>query len=159
MTRILIALDDTDASAAAVSQAKRLFGAEADYLAINVFEAPMATFPTLRDTVTWGAVWRYDVFAATEEDAEAAREVAAEEALETAERAGLEPSRAIGQVGDPATAIIEAAHSHDVDVIVVGSHRRSWFSRLLDPSVAAEVVKRADIPVLVAKAVTTSAPS
>jgi nucleotide-binding universal stress UspA family protein len=37
------------------------------------------------------------------------------------------------------------------DVIVVGSHERSWFSRLFVPSVTADVVKEAEVPVLVVK--------
>jgi nucleotide-binding universal stress UspA family protein len=47
--------------------------------------------------------------------------------------------------------ILEAAHQHGVDVVVVGSHDRSWLSRLFAKSVSTEIVKRADVPVLLAK--------
>ena len=57
----------------------------------------------------------------------------------------------IGDVGDPAYAIIQAAHQHGVDVIVVGSHTHSWFSRLFTGSVSSDLVREADIPVLVVK--------
>ena len=42
-----------------------------------------------------------------------------------------------------------AAEEHDVDVVVVGSHDRGMLSRLLDPSVAAGVVRGTYRPVLV----------
>lgn len=151
MTRILVALDGSDESVAAAEQARQLFGDDAEYLAINVFEAPRATTPSLSDTLTWGAVWRYETFGSTEEDAEAAREVAAGEALEEAERAGLHPTRGLGQVGDPAQAIVDAADRHHADAIVVGWHQRGWLSRLIDPPVGPEVAKRAHVPVLLAK--------
>lgn len=151
MTRILVALDGSDESIAAADQARRLFGNEAEYLAINVFEAPRVTTPSLRDTLTWGAVWRYEALGSTEEDADAAREVAADEALSEAQRAGLDPAQGLGQVGDPAPAIVDAADRHHVDAIVVGWHQRGWLSRLIDPPVGPEVAKRAHVPVLLAK--------
>ena len=151
MTRILLALDGSDASLGAAARAHQLFGDDAEYLAINVFEAPNAIVPTVSDPLIWGAVWRYDVLAATEEDREAARAAAAEDARDEAEQAGVGATRAIGKVGDPATAIVEAAGQHAADVIVVGAHQRGWFSRLFDPPVAADVVKRADTPVLVVR--------
>jgi nucleotide-binding universal stress UspA family protein len=63
----------------------------------------------------------------------------------------VEEAKLIGDVGDPARAILEAAHEHGVDVVVVGSHDRSWLSRLFSKSVSTEIVKRADLPVLLAK--------
>jgi nucleotide-binding universal stress UspA family protein len=59
--------------------------------------------------------------------------------------------------GDIAETILETASQHAADVIVVGSHERGWFSRLLTPSVADAVVKRADLPVLIANAPHTRA--
>jgi nucleotide-binding universal stress UspA family protein len=79
------------------------------------------------------------------------RDVAEREARDAAERAGLKEAELLGEVGDPARSILDAAHEHGVDVVVVGSHQRSWFSRLFSRPVSAEVVKRADVPVLVAK--------
>ncbi len=70
------------------------------------------------------------------------------QATDTARQVSLD-GRPLGAIGDPATAITKAAHSHRVDVIVVGSHDRSWFSRLLRPAVAAEVLLETDIPVLI----------
>ena len=57
----------------------------------------------------------------------------------------------LGDVGDPATAIIEAAHAHAVDVVVIASHGRSWFSRLLSGSVEHDLLREADFAILVLK--------
>ena len=160
MIKVLIAVDDTDESAEAAALARRLFGDQAEYLAINVFEHPLpieprSSWPEGRP-VTWGAVWPYsagpDAPVGGDEVPEiSAHDVAESHARDAAERAGLDEAELIGEVGDPADAILGAADEHDVDVVVVGSHRRSWLSRLLSHPVSAEVVKRANVPVLVAK--------
>ena len=159
MIKVLIAVDDTSASVEAGCVGCRLFGADAEYLAIDVFE-PQArpSLPGSSPTtpMAWGAVWPYspgpdeppaggDVPEVTEFD------IAEREALDAVERAGLEDAKLIGDVGDPARANFEAAHEHGVDVVVVGSHDRSWLSRLFSKSVSTEIVKRADVPVLLAK--------
>lgn len=36
-------------------------------------------------------------------------------------------------------------------MIVVGSHDKGWFERLFSGSVSADVIKRANVPVLVVK--------
>lgn len=151
MTRILLALDGSDASHAAAAAAQRLFGTTAEYLAVNVYDAPSAMVPTLTDPLVWGAVWRYDVLAATEADSESAREIATDEARDEAALVGIEPVESIGSVGDPAEAIIAAATEHAVDAIVVGSHQRGWISRLFDPPVADDLVARSNVPVLVVR--------
>jgi K+-sensing histidine kinase KdpD len=76
---------------------------------------------------------------------------AAQEAQRVADRTGLSEAEVIGEVGDPAAAIVDAADEHHVDVIVVGSHERGCVSRLFARSVAGDVIKHAHVPVLVAK--------
>jgi nucleotide-binding universal stress UspA family protein len=156
MTRVLIAVDDTVESVEAAALARRLFGADAEYLAINVFEhAPAPRLPgsTPITPMAWGAVWPYtpEPSAGWEVPELTERDVAEREARDAVERAGVGEAELIGAVGDPAHAILEAAHEHGVDVVVVGSHERSWLSRLFSRSVSVAVVKRADLPVLVAK--------
>jgi nucleotide-binding universal stress UspA family protein len=159
VTKVLIAVDDTAESVAAAALARRLFRADAEYLAINVFEHPPATRLPGSTPITpmaWGAVWPYspepvEPPAGWEVPELTERDVAEREARDAVERAGVGEAELIGDVGDPARAILEAAHEHGVDVVVVGSHERSWLSRLFSRSVSAEVVKRADVPVLVAK--------
>ena len=53
--------------------------------------------------------------------------------------------------GDPGEAIVEAASSEQVDLIVVGSHGRGGVGRLLLGSVSDFVVRRAPCPVLVVR--------
>ena len=89
--------------------------------------------------------------AAVAEGDQAPIDAAIQVAHGVASEAHLPNPQVVGEVGDPATAIIEAAHHHQADVIVVGSHDRSWFSRLLVPSTSGAVVREADIPVLIAR--------
>lgn len=53
--------------------------------------------------------------------------------------------------GDPATAIVKFAQDENVDMIVMGTHGRSGFMRLLMGSVAEAVVRNAPCPVLTYK--------
>jgi nucleotide-binding universal stress UspA family protein len=86
-----------------------------------------------------------------EQDATAG-ELAERQADQVAVAADLPHAEVIGQVGDPTDAIIDAAARCHADVIVVGSHDRNWFQRLLSPSVADAVVHDARVPVLVVHA-------
>ncbi|SDJ39649.1 universal stress protein [Natronorubrum texcoconense] len=54
-------------------------------------------------------------------------------------------------IGQPAPAIVEYALDHDVDRIVVGSHGRSGFSRVLLGSVAERIARRASVPVTIVR--------
>jgi nucleotide-binding universal stress UspA family protein len=162
VVKVLIAVDETDESVAAAALARRLFGEDSEYLAINVFERPPPrgerdssglAAPMPGAPMGWGAVWPYRTVepGGGEVGELTARDVAERDAREAAERAGLEDTELIREVGDPAQAILDAAHEHNVDVVVVGSHQRSWLSRLFSRSVSAQIVKRAELPVLVAK--------
>jgi nucleotide-binding universal stress UspA family protein len=53
--------------------------------------------------------------------------------------------------GDPGEAIVEAADSEQVDLVVVGSHGRSGVGRFFLGSVSDFVVRRAPCPVLVVR--------
>jgi nucleotide-binding universal stress UspA family protein len=54
-------------------------------------------------------------------------------------------------IGDPADAIVDLATEEKVDLIVMGTHGRTGFSRLLMGSVAEAVVRRAPCPVFIFK--------
>jgi nucleotide-binding universal stress UspA family protein len=60
-------------------------------------------------------------------------------------------ARAERAVGDPADRIVEEARRRDADLVVVGSHGTRLARRLLLGSVSAEVVNRAQCPVLIAR--------
>ena len=53
--------------------------------------------------------------------------------------------------GDPGEAIVDAARSEAVDLVVVGSHGRGSMGRLLIGSVSDHVVRHAPCPVLVVR--------
>src|SRR5918995_1205074 len=105
MTRVLVAVDDTEGSVRAAETAHRLFGDEAEYLAVNV--------------------------------------------ANVADQSGLPDATAVGEEGDPASAILRAAEERGVDVIVVGTEERGWLDRFLRPSVSKEIVRQAHVPVLI----------
>lgn len=77
-----------------------------------------------------------------------------EELLVEAETMGAEHDRAVATeaaVGKSADEIVEYAETHDVDVIVIGSHGRSGVYRMLMGSVAETVMRRASMPVTVVR--------
>ncbi|MDR9381337.1 MAG: universal stress protein [Natronomonas sp.] len=54
-------------------------------------------------------------------------------------------------VGPPANAIVEYIETEDIDAVVIGSHGRDGFSRILLGSVAETVVRRSPVPVTVVR--------
>jgi nucleotide-binding universal stress UspA family protein len=54
------------------------------------------------------------------------------------------------EVGEPASDIVSWAQTHGCDLIVVGTHGRRGFRRLMLGSVAERVVRTAEVPVLIA---------
>ena len=64
-------------------------------------------------------------------------------------RAGDVPSEAIVREGVAPAEIIEAAKQWKADLIIVGSHNRGRFSRLILGSTAEAVIRGANCPVLV----------
>lgn len=148
MSTILLTLDETDASHFAAAKATSLFGPEATYLSLHV-EPVVSPTRTL-----WGPIHGYpfptmapgqlEDSAQRRELIESARAIAAEQTGE----AGV-TATPLGEAGEPSSAILRVAREHDVDVIVVGDHPRSWFRKLLDGSVADDLVDRAALPVLV----------
>lgn len=67
--------------------------------------------------------------------------------------AGETDSPVIDEVhtGEPETAVLEYATTHDVDAVVMGTRGRSGVGRLLLGSVTESVVRNADVPVLVVR--------
>jgi nucleotide-binding universal stress UspA family protein len=147
MTTVLIALDHSDASHAAAISAAELFGPDATYLAINVSDAPF-------DESAFVYGYAFPTVVPTMDDRPMSERVhdtvtrAREEAARLSEDAGV-PATPLGDMGDPATAILSAAAEYDVDVIVTGWNDRSWFRGLFVKPVGEELVTRANIPVLI----------
>ncbi len=61
------------------------------------------------------------------------------------------PVEIIHARGDPATAIVDMAHDHHADLIVMMTHAREGMSRLIHGSVADRVLQGAPVPVLLLK--------
>lgn len=88
-----------------------------------------------------------------QEDVPFPGEQEAREALE-ASAAGIEWNQVVHRVErgiNAAPTILEYAEANDVDLIVMGSHGRRGFRRLLLGSVTSEVVRMSPIPVLVVR--------
>ena len=160
MTRVMIALDGTDLDQRLAAAAYRLFGDDGDYWAVNVRGFGEAVDPDLVTAaipVGYGAAYPYRLpelyeFSRDSERGRALIDEARRDAATSAASAGLGDAEAIGELGEPDAAIRRSAEEHDVDVIVVGNHDRSWWSRLLRPSVSAHLVADSEIPVLVVRA-------
>lgn len=154
MTTVLLALDDSPEALAAARRAHELFGSEVTYLAVNVAEVqPTWTASPLR----FGGVYPYPVAApyplVDEEVIDpsiAARDVARETARAVADEAGI-AAAAVGEAGDPTSAILHAADEHRADVIVTGTTDKGWWRRLVDPSVSQDLVRESWLPVLVVR--------
>jgi nucleotide-binding universal stress UspA family protein len=144
MIRVLVAVDETEESVRAAEVAHRLFGEGAEYVAVNV--AVMVSDPTVLPwwgagwgvsyPITYGSAWTYRSTAPSGVSAaETEVDAATDEARSVADRSGLTGAEAVGEVGDPAEAVLRVAEERAVDVIVLGTHDRGWFDRLLHPSV------------------------
>ena len=158
MTTVLVAVDDSDTAAEVARRAHGLFGDDASYLVMHVGEQPFAG-------MTWGypyliqapglmyypTAWPVAPTTASGVDTAASSGVnlAEQQATDVANAASLGGATAVGTVGDPASAILRAGHEHHADVIVIGSHDRSWFSRLVKGSVEHDLTRDADLPVLI----------
>jgi nucleotide-binding universal stress UspA family protein len=166
MTRVLIAVDDSDSSIAAARTAHRLFGDTAEYTVISVDRARPVKWGD--DALMYGTVYPLalpgaagviggiplairrpgdDQIDATDDRVE----VGEQTADNVAHDAGLDDARTIGEEGDAVEAILSAAETEHADVIVVGSHDRGWFRRLFTTSVRDELLRDAEVPVLVAR--------
>ncbi|MGK0274306.1 MAG: nucleotide-binding universal stress UspA family protein [Ilumatobacter sp.] len=146
--KVLIAVDGTDRDRSVVRQALDLFGDDADYVVISVCPEPAAMGAASVSYATASAFSAPSLshFAdGLDADAHEAEDVAER----TADEAGMSDAETVGEVGNPATVLLQQAADSEVDVLVIGASERNWFSRLFEPSVEASVLNRATCPVLV----------
>ncbi len=150
--RVLIAVEDSDESVNAVRTAHRLFGDAAHYFVINVGNRP---YPTMEWAYAYPVAapmaWFPPTPAKEPTTNSTPEEVAAETADDVAVRAGLDDVTAVGDLGDPASAIINAADANQVDVVVIAAHDQGWFSRLFTGSVEGDLLRLANFSVLVVR--------
>ena len=156
MTRVMIAVDGSDLDARLADAALGLFGPDAEYWAVNVHSSvtpppeALAPVPGMYGGafVGYGVAYPFPPSRPGEFDEQRAS-VLHDAARAAADAAGIDDAAVVAETGDPPTAILSAAHRHGVDVIVVGSRDRSWWSKLVEPSVSSDVIEGSPIPVLV----------
>lgn len=148
-----MAVDESEATDRVVTFVNGFFsGMDVEVIGVNVARLPGPYVPA---AVPWGGMyaWGYTPGAgpgvASGSAVEAESDEVRRQAERTVESAGLEGAEAAVEVGDPAEAIERAAREHGADLIVVGSSGKSFFQRLLSPSVSRELVDEAAVPVLV----------
>jgi nucleotide-binding universal stress UspA family protein len=144
-TRLLVPVDGSDASEAAVELAATL---------AHDVAAKELSFCYVVDVES-----DYRVAAAAEGGADASELVEeteheghtyVERAIARAAAAGV-ASTAVVLEGDPPGAIAKLAREHAIDLIVVGTHRPKGIERLLFGSTAEKIMRHTDVPVLMVK--------
>jgi nucleotide-binding universal stress UspA family protein len=134
--RILLATDLSTASEGATEEALALArDLRADLLVVSVID-PASHLPGL--------------MAARMDQRRAAREVAAQGIVVRGRRAGVNVNFLVWE-GEPGPAIVEAAASEGVDLVVVGTRSRSRVERLVLGSVSDHVVRHAPCPILIVR--------
>ena len=136
--RVLVPIDGSDPADTALRHALERFE-DAEIVALYVMDP-------VDSSTAWGPGSADQWLSASEERAEAVLEAATETASELGR--SVVPESILGR---PTHTIIEYADEHDIDHIVIGSHGRSGLPRVLLGSVAETVVRRASVPVTVAR--------
>lgn len=159
MTRVMIAVDGSELDAEVAAAAHQLFGDDARYWAVNVqfsgSAANLVPVPAMYGgaMVGYGTAYPYlapEPYRVADGD-ESEHERIEASARAVVDEAGIADAEVVAEIGDPPTAILRAAHDHQVDVIVVGNHERGWWSKLLVASVTDDLLDASTIPVLVVK--------
>ena len=151
MKRVLIAIDGTPESNDAARFAHHLFGGDVDYLVLTVADtgALLGTALPLADPMLSGGAAYVDPQVARETIEHAVHD-ARHTASET-DNAVDDHAETIVETGAPGDVICRVAEERGADLIVIGSHDRNWFSRLLTPSVRNHVLDHSPCPVLVVR--------
>jgi nucleotide-binding universal stress UspA family protein len=71
---------------------------------------------------------------------------------DVAERAGATGARALVEIGQPVERLTAVARTLNAELLVLGSRRRTWLTRLLGGGIAARLVAESPVPVVVAPA-------
>lgn len=129
---ILIATELSPISSFVVDRAKHL---------AKVHDAELSIVHAILPTITYASIYF------TPEIQENLIKDAREKMAELGTKFKIKKSNQYVLVGDPKEAILDLAKEIKADLIIVGSHHRSWFSPLLG-STASNVVSRAECDVL-----------
>lgn len=143
MARILVPIDGSEAAWTALDHSLRVFEG-ADLEVIHVVDPMETHYGTDGQLIH------------TQEEYDRIRE-RADRLCATAERRAAEFDAAeqvhthVEVDRNPARAIVEFAGEHEVDQIVLGSHGKSRFQRVLLGSVAETVARRSPVPVTIVR--------
>jgi nucleotide-binding universal stress UspA family protein len=137
MTTALIAIDNCPESDDVMASAQCLLEPDTRFIVVSVV-SPVYVSPIAPETMM------------VMPDASALRQEAQQMVQEAGSHLDETPTTE-ALVGDPVDAICASAREHAVDVIVIGSHDRGWFSRALDPPLRDRLVREAPCPVLVVR--------
>lgn len=138
--RVLIPYDGSEQSKAALEYAASNH-ADDEIVLLNVLDFVEVGYGAAPDMALAG-YW--------EEWHEQAESSAKELLADAATMLDTEPETEI-VVGQPSRAIVEYIDEGDIDAVVIGSHGREGFSRVLLGSVAETVVRRSPVPVTVVR--------
>lgn len=146
---MLIAVDDDAESRDALSFAARLLPDEHDVVVLNVARSTITPYGTIGGL---GTTFAGDAALSAEADLRA-QEIADQEAERIVERAAHEVHADEQRVehGDVGPTICQVAEDEGAELVVLGTHDRSRWSRLWFGSVSDHVVRHAPCPVLVVR--------
>jgi len=142
--KIVIGVDDSPHSRAAIDYLKRMRWPAGTEVAVLSVAKPAIIAHTLVDAGGIGYMKAYE-----EEQVQEHQELAARVEREMQDVGFKTTARVL--TGDPREAIVEAARAEKADLVVLGSHGRTGFDKLLMGSVASHVVTHAPCSVLVVK--------
>ncbi|MGE5175297.1 MAG: universal stress protein [Hyphomicrobiales bacterium] len=140
--KVLVGVDDSPFSEAAIEYAKRAAWPQGTEFLVLSSSPPIWVGPG--EAVAVGPIAQLN-----QEQQDYHRSIA-EKASKSLTGSGL-VAKAMTGLGDPRSAIVDAATRERVDLVIVGSHGRSGFKKLLLGSVASHVVAHAPCSVLVVK--------
>ena len=142
--KILIAVDDSAESRQAVDAAYQYFGQGHDYTVLAVSDPD----PSL---VAGQGAGAFTSAVALRSYVEQALEAAANTAVARAQQHLPTASDTAVVTGRTGSAICKTAVDCGSDLIVIGSHDKSFWERLVDPSVGRYLVDNAPCPVLIVR--------
>jgi len=141
LRKVLIATDGSESAEKAASfgvEIARLSGAKV-YAIYVIDTTPYYSIPL-------DQVWSKEVY---EQFDKVGHEITSD-VVESARAAGLE-AESIVLKGNPPERILNFSEEQNVDMIVVGSHGKGGFERLVIGSVSEKIVRHAKVPVLVVR--------
>ena len=141
--KILVGVDESEESRHAVTTAFEFFGKDASYTIMAV-GATQPMFSTAYGAGTF-------VSAAAMTDRFDSAERAARHRAEVAAQSLPVESDVESSVGHPGTILCATASESDIDAIVIGSHDKNAWERLLAPSIGRYLIENSPCPVVVVR--------